>query len=215
MSRYTTWTPISCSCSFPSGIKFSAPAPVFLVGARLAGDQIQTGIDLLSQDIHQSGYNVAGSSNDEILMGILTGIARREKKRAPMEAIESAEVSRETGVANDSRGKPGNRQVTLLFTRNWQATCEELGIDVAWTTRRANLLIEDMNTPGTPGSIIAIGDVRLRTTMEIDPCSRMDEQVPGLKRVLQSDWRGGVGCEVIHGGSITVGDEISLLNSGD
>lgn len=148
-------------------------------------------------------------------MGILTGIARREKKRAPMQALESADVSRESGVANDSRGKPGNRQVTLLFTRDWQAACEELGIEVPWTTRRANLLIEDMNTPRTPGSIIAIGDVRLKTTMEIDPCSRMDEQVPGLKRALQPDWRGGVGCEVIHGGSITVGDAVSLLKSGD
>ena len=65
------------------------------------------------------------------------------------------------------------------------------------------------------GSMIAIGDVRLKTTMEIDPCSRMDEQVPGLKQVLQADWRGGVGCEVIHGGSIRLGDEISLLDSGN
>ncbi|MFT5500567.1 MAG: MOSC domain-containing protein YiiM [Woeseiaceae bacterium] len=148
-------------------------------------------------------------------MARLAGIARREKKRAPMETLESAEVSRESGIANDSRGKPGNRQVTLLFTRDWQAACEELGIDVPWTTRRANILIEDMNVPKTPGSMIAIGDVRLKTTMEIDPCSRMDEQVPGLKQVLQADWRGGVGCEVIHGGSIRLGDEISLLDSGD
>lgn len=175
----------------------------------------QTGIDLLSQKIRQSGYNVAGSFNDTILMGILAGIARREKKRAPMETLDSAEVSRESGVANDSRGKPGNRQVTLLFTRDWQAACEELGNEVPWTTRRANLLIEDLDTPKTPGCLIAIGDVRLKSTMEIDPCSRMDEQVAGLKQVLQPDWRGGVGCEVIRGGSIAVGDEVRLLESGD
>ena len=45
-------------------------------------------------------------------MGRLSGIARREKKRAPMETLDSAEISMETGVADDSRGKQGKRQVT-------------------------------------------------------------------------------------------------------
>lgn len=144
-------------------------------------------------------------------MGRLIGIARREKKRAPMESLDSAVISTETGVAGDFRGKAGKRQVTLLSAEAWQEACNELGQDVAWTTRRSNLLIEGTQLPRSAGHIIAIGDVRLKTTVEIDPCSRMDEQVDGLKNALRADWRGGVGCEVLQGGSISVGDQVVLI----
>ena len=144
-------------------------------------------------------------------MGRLAGIARREKKRAAMETLESAMISVETGVANDSRGKPGKRQVTLLSAAAWQAACSDIGADAPWTTRRSNLLIEGLDLPREAGRVIAIGDVRLRTTVEVDPCSRMDEQVPGLTAALQPDWRGGVGCEVLAGGTVSVGDEVSLV----
>ena len=145
-------------------------------------------------------------------MGKLTGIARREKKRAPMEALESAEITTDSGVAGDFRGKPGKRQVTLLSVSDWQAACDELGRDVLWTTRRSNLLIDGMDLPRQPGVVIAIGDVLLRTTREIDPCSRMDEQEPGLTKALLPDWRGGVGCEVLRGGTVSVGNSVSLAS---
>ena len=144
-------------------------------------------------------------------MGVLAGIARREKKLSPMETLQSAEVSAETGVAKDSRGKPGNRQVTLLSAHDWQAACDEVGQEVVWTTRRANLFIENFDLPKEAGRLIAIGDVRLRTTVEIGPCSRMDDQCPGLKNALLPDWRGGVGCEVLQGGTIKIGDTVSVF----
>ena len=144
-------------------------------------------------------------------MGVLAGIARREKKLSPMESLESAGISAETGVANDSRGKPGKRQVTLLSANDWQAACDEVGRDVAWTTRRANLFLENFDLPKEAGRIVAIGDVRLRTTVEIDPCSRMDDQCPGLKKALQPDRRGGVGCEVLQGGTVKIGDTVSVV----
>lgn len=144
-------------------------------------------------------------------MGRLIGIARRDKKRSPMETLDSAVVSTRTGVAEDFRGKPGKRQVTLLSSRSWQAACEALGQEVDWTTRRSNLLIDDMDLPKAAGHIIEIGEVRLRTTMEVDPCSRMDEQVDGLTKALQPEWRGGVACEVLEGGVINIGDPVTLI----
>lgn len=144
-------------------------------------------------------------------MGRLAGIARREKKRAPMETLEAADISVTSGVAGDFRGKPGNRQVTLLSARDWQSACEELGTDLPWTVRRANLFIDQFDLPKAAGQIIAIGPVRLRTTIEVDPCSRMDEQAPGLRKALLADWRGGVACEVIEGGTVSLGDEVSVI----
>ncbi len=146
-------------------------------------------------------------------MGRLVGIARREKKRAPMETLVEAQVSDQTGVANDSRGKPGDRTVTVITARAWREVCTELGREIPWTTRRANLLVDDIDLPRRAGPIIEIGDVRLKVTMEVDPCSRMDEQYQGLREILKPDWRGGVGCKVLTGGSIAVGDAVTIVEA--
>lgn len=146
-------------------------------------------------------------------MGRLTGIARREKKRAPMETLEQAEINQQTGVAKDSRGKPGKRTVTVISAPAWREVCAELGQDIPWTTRRANLLVDDIDLPKSEGAIIEIGEVRLQVTMEVDPCFRMDEQVDGLTEALKPDWRGGVGCLVLQGGSVSIGDTVNIVES--
>ncbi len=143
-------------------------------------------------------------------MGRLVGIARREKKRAEMEILKDAEISDETGVANDFRGRPGKRQVTVMSAEAWASACKELGQEIPWTTRRANLLVEDVELPQRTGDVIEVGGVRLLITMEVDPCSRMEEQVQGLRSALTPEWRGGVACTVLKGGPVRVGDNVSV-----
>jgi MOSC domain-containing protein YiiM len=146
-------------------------------------------------------------------MGRLAGIARREQKRAPMETLEQAEVSDQTGVAKDFRGKPGKRTVTVISSRAWREVCAALGQDIPWTTRRANLLVDDIDLTRSIGQIIEVGEVRLEVTMEVDPCHRMDEQVEGLKAALTPDWRGGVGCTVLQNGSVSIGDPVTIIDA--
>jgi len=148
-------------------------------------------------------------------VGRLTAIARREQSRSPMQLIEIARVSEKTGVANDFRGKSRNRKVTVLSARAWAEVCRELGAEILWTTRRSNLLVEDIDLPRRAGDIIEVGEVRLKVSLEINPCSRMDEQVPGLTAALAPDWRGGVGCVVLQGGTICVGDEVNVVIAGN
>ena len=144
-------------------------------------------------------------------MGRLIGIARREQKRAVMEVLKNAEISEQTGVANDFRGKPGKRQVTVISAEAWAAVCEDLGQQIPWTTRRANLLVEDIELSHRTGDVIEIGGVRLLVTMEVNPCNRMEEQYEGLGAAMTPDWRGGVACTVLKGGSVRLGNDVSLL----
>lgn len=144
-------------------------------------------------------------------MGRLAGIAIRSAKRAPMQTLDAAEVSVAAGVAGDFRGRPGDRQVTVIAADAWQAACAELGRELSWTTRRANLLVDGVSLPREAGGTIEIGDVRLRVTMETAPCSRMDEQCRGLRAALAPEWRGGVCCEVVEGGAVRVGDTVRVV----
>jgi MOSC domain-containing protein YiiM len=144
-------------------------------------------------------------------MGNVIGIARREKLRAEMETIDSVYVDEKTGLSGDIRGTALKRQVTLLSAKAWSEVCHELEADLPWTTRRANILIENIDFHQDSGYKIKIGEVLLLVTRQTDPCSRMDEQYSGLTNALMSDWRGGVCCSVVKGGNISLGDEVKLI----
>jgi MOSC domain-containing protein YiiM len=144
------------------------------------------------------------------MAGRVVAIARKEKSRAPMEELGSASVTSEAGVDGDYRGNPDDRQVTVVTRESWQAACAELGKEIPWTTRRANIFIEGLRVEGKLGKTIRIGDLRLQITGETDPCSRMEEQVAGLRQALTPDWRGGVTCRVVNSGDIAVGDTVEL-----
>ncbi|TNE41058.1 MAG: MOSC domain-containing protein [Alphaproteobacteria bacterium] len=138
----------------------------------------------------------------------IAGIARASKPRQPMEEITSITISVEKGLEGDRRGAMPGAQVTLISEEAWARACAEVGKDLPWTTRRANLLVSGQDFNESKGMEVRIGDVHLRVTQETDPCSMMEAAQEGLKAALTPDWRGGARCEVLSGGTISVGDEV-------
>ena len=146
--------------------------------------------------------------------GILKGIARHAFSRGPIELVQTVRVTVETGLDGDFRGalKPGrnNRQVSLMEVGDWAQAMREVGHDLPWWERRANLLVEDFDLPQTRGAFVRVGPVLLEITKECDPCSRMETIAEGLRAALAPDWRGGALAQVIEGGRISVGDTIEI-----
>lgn len=147
--------------------------------------------------------------------GVLAGIARKVYSKAPMEVLDRVLVTPERGVEGDHRGvlKPGGsgrRQVSLIERADWAAAMDELGADVPWQERRANLLVDGLDLPQSPGARLRIGPVLLEVTTECDPCRRMEAVAPGLRAALVPDWRGGALARVLEGGLITIGDRITV-----
>jgi MOSC domain-containing protein YiiM len=150
------------------------------------------------------------------MTGVLKGIARHDRPRGPMETVPRVQVTRELGLQGDFRGalRPGKknwRQVSLIEEESWAEAMALLGANVPWQERRANLLVSGLKLPRRTGAVIAIGpSLRIETTGECDPCSRMEEVAPGLKAALMPFWRGGVLAKVLDDGEIAVGDEIRI-----
>lgn len=141
----------------------------------------------------------------------LIGIAKRDKNQAPMQTLEMAEITQSEGLVSDFRRRPGKRQVTVMSLNQWQLACNDIDTPLPWTTRRANLLVEGVDfSAKSLGMTINIGDVKLEIMDETEPCHKMDQQIDGLRAALTPDWRGGVCCKVIEGGSIKTGDKISI-----
>ena len=144
-------------------------------------------------------------------MSTILGIARRAGKRKPMQTLQQAEVSTTTGVAMDTRGRAGPRQVTVLSANAWRDVCDELGIELDWTTRRANLLLDGIDLRDSDGLILALGETALlQVTGELEPCRRMEEAQAGLGSALTPKWRGGVTCTVLKSGHVSVGDPVQV-----
>lgn len=132
-----------------------------------------------------------------------------------MQVVNEVDILITEGVVGDYRGAmrrgPYKRQVTLMERTDWEAAMAEVGADIPWQERRANLLVDGIDLPQQAGARLRIGaDVVLEVTRETDPCERMEALAPGLKAALMPDWRGGVCAFVVAGGAIAVGDAVMI-----
>lgn len=144
------------------------------------------------------------------MTGKLVAIARAAELRAPLQELQSSNITIEAGIDGDARGRKADRQVTVLFRESWDDACRDLGVTLPWTTRRANLLVAGVAAPQAAGGKMRIGNVMLQIMLETDPCFLMEQAHEGLKAALTPNWRGGVCCKVLSGGSIAVGDVVSI-----
>jgi len=142
--------------------------------------------------------------------GRLLGIARAASLGAPLEVVREATVTVDMGIDGDVRGSKPLRQVTVLFREGWDDACREVGVNLPWITRRANLLVEGIDRPREAGGRLVIGEIVLDVVQETEPCHLMERAQAGLRKALTSDWRGGVCCKVLVGGRISTGDAVEF-----
>ena len=151
--------------------------------------------------------------------GALIGIARRPERYAPMEELELGEITVDRGLSGDHKGpKFPKRRITILAIEGWRQALGQLAeggdpINLPWTTRRANLLVEGVRLPRARGGIIRVGPAEFEVMYPAQPCARMDKAHMGLLKALHPDWRGGVACAVRRGGLVRLHDEVEIVFS--
>ena len=143
-------------------------------------------------------------------VGTLRAIAVRTASRAPMQERQRVTVTIEQGIVEDYRGS-GLRQVTLLSAQQWQDVMAELGVDLPWHTRRANLLIDGLDLSSSIGERLQIGACLFTVYGETEPCQRMDELHPGLRQTLWPSLRAGVWGKVVQGGTLEVNQPVQIV----
>jgi MOSC domain-containing protein YiiM len=139
--------------------------------------------------------------------GRLESIWIKRVRRGPMDAATSADLVAGRGIVGNAN-QGGKRQVTIIAREAWDAVEGQLGEAVPPETRRANLLVSGVELASTRGRVLRIGECRLRVYGETKPCWQMEEAHAGLQAALAPQWRGGVFCEVLDGGRVSVGDSV-------
>lgn len=142
----------------------------------------------------------------------ILAIALRPAAKAAMQETVHARAETDGGLEGDYSGS-ADRGITLLDREKWDQVTRELGADIPWHSRRANVLVEGMELAETIGKTVRLGDVQVAVKAETKPCGLMDEIHPGLRAVLEPGCRGGVYGRITVGGTIKVGDPVSVTDS--
>ena len=142
------------------------------------------------------------------MQGAVLALALRPQKGGAMSLAESITLTPENGVVGD-HGTSQRRQVTLLDEAAWQSACSEVGTELDWTVRRANVLVQGLELPSLLNQQIRVGTALVEVIGEVTPCHFMDVAKPGLEAALTPDWRGGVYARIIEAGHVEIGGNIS------
>src|SRR5262245_830874 len=128
--------------------------------------------------------------------------------RGVMDSTERAQLIAGRGIVGNAN-QGGTRQVTLIDLERWQELMDGLQTQLDTGARRANLVLEGIDLFDSRGRTLRIGPVRLRIRGETRPCERMEEALSGLQAAMRERWGGGAYAEVLTGGEIALGDEVS------
>lgn len=122
-----------------------------------------------------------------------------------MEYVTGARVIAGLGLEGDKHAVATSNRQVLLADRE---ALDEVG--VAPGIIKENLTVEGLNVMGLPvGTRLRLGgSAVLEITKLCEPCFRMDEIRMGLKDELVG--RRGMVARVVNGGSIRIGDPISV-----
>ncbi len=143
-------------------------------------------------------------------IGTVLAIAVRTAHTGPMRTVDQAVALREGGLVGDV-DVSADRGVTFIASGQWRQVVRELGLDLPWHTRRANILVEAESLGHLIGRTVTAGDVTIDIKGDSKPCGRMDEICPGLRWILAPDCRGGIYGRVVVGGTLRVGDPVKAL----
>jgi MOSC domain-containing protein YiiM len=146
------------------------------------------------------------------MAGRLEAIWIKRSHRGPMDPVSMGKLAAGRGLVGNA-GQGRRRQVTLIEREVWERLMAELGGSISPAARRANLMVSGIDLAESRERILRVGACQLRIGGETRPCERMDEALPGLRRLMARNWGGGVFAQALSDGDIAVGDEVAWVDS--
>jgi hypothetical protein len=100
-------------------------------------------------------------------------------------------------------------KVVVLSDKQWERVCMEFGGELPWHTCDGNLLVQypSFGKPSKGSKIYFQEEVILQIVGRNEFRESWEKKHPGLKNALAmetDDWRSGVICEVLQGGTLTL-----------
>jgi MOSC domain-containing protein YiiM len=157
----------------------------------------------------------AGSQEDQDMWaGSVVSIFLAEAEGAATFAADEVKAVPGAGIEGDRTFRPGGGQppqdeITLIQREAIEALARETGIDLEPGEHRRNLVTVGVPLNDLVGEEFQVGPVRLLGIELREPCKYLENLTgrPGLLRGLIH--RGGLGAQILRGGTIRVGDPVT------
>ena len=112
------------------------------------------------------------------------------------------------GVGTFSGQVGSGREVTLIEVEAITSLAREYDVEIDPADSRRNLVTQDLPLNHLVGREFKVGDAILRGSRLCEPCGHLETLTrPGVRRGLVH--RGGLRAEVVDGGIIRTGDEVT------
>jgi MOSC domain-containing protein YiiM len=154
--------------------------------------------------------------------GRLVGIYTAPDAAMPMRSHDQLLAVERVGLDGDRyakrtgtyspRGGPG-REITLIEREAIAALNQDPGVELAERETRRNLVTDGVSLTLLVGRTFCVGDVVLRGVRTCPPCTHLESLTRSGVRQALAD-RGGLRADIVRGGTLRIGDEIVVNESG-
>jgi hypothetical protein len=190
-------------------VMFGSPSGVWLdpAGAYVDRAHIVAGWMLTQLDLHLPATTPYGVGAG---VGTVAAILVAPTAESPLQRLDAVEALPGKGLAGD---RYANGAGTFSAPgRGYELTLVEAEvldeIQLAWEDARRNIVVKGMSLNALVGKRFRIGAVECIGRRLAEPCAHLEKLArPGLLRPLVH--RGGLRADILRGGTISTGDEIS------
>ena len=129
-------------------------------------------------------------------------------------SVQSIEVVPGKGILNDrhfSENKNKREQISLIESENIDYYNNKSNTQIPYINFRRNVITKGIKLNDLVGKKIIIGSIKLLVHDLCRPCKHLQEML-GFDDILKEFLlKGGLRCEIINSGKISVGDKITRV----
>ena len=147
-------------------------------------------------------------------MSEVSKICITNKSAEKMEDVNTVEVIASKGIVNDRYFNENNDQalqITLIESENIDYYNEISETNIPYISFRRNIITKGIQLNDLVGKEILIGNVKIKGHRLCAPCRYLQEMLKQKNLVKKLLNRGGLRCEILTDGIISVNDPIKQI----
>ena len=139
----------------------------------------------------------------------ITGGSNKE-----IEKVKSIEVVSGKGIKGDRYFHDFNEeknQLTLIESENIDYYNKTFKTNFKYLEFRRNLVTQNIQLNDLIGKTLIIGEIKIKAHDLCRPCKNLQEKLGKDNIIKEFLRRGGLRCEILNSGNITIGDDIKII----
>ena len=129
--------------------------------------------------------------------------------------VNSIDVLANKGIVGDRHFNEYNDpycQLSLIESENIDYYNTKYGLNIPYTDFRRNVITKGINLNNLIGKKLQIGNVKVEGVDLCRPCKHLTEMLNHENILKEFLRRGGLRCQILSSSSISIGDEIKILD---